>query len=83
MLDSKKEEVDDGISVVLEEFVLNQSFICYRFVQLFAKHLVLRVPGVTHVRTSRGSYRASETFTLFKNFVTFHNMAYLTSECMV
>jgi hypothetical protein len=38
------------------------------------------VPGVTHVQTSRCSYRAPETFIHFKNFVTFHNMAYLTSK---
>lgn len=45
--------------------------------------LYFGVPVVTHVLRLPSSYRASETFIHFKNFVTFRILAYLTSEYRV
>jgi hypothetical protein len=47
---------------------------------LLAKQSVRLVPGALPVHKLRFSRKAPETFTLFKNFVIFRNMARLTSN---
>lgn len=80
VLESGQKKVDNLGRNFCMGLIFSQLFTYCRSVLLFAKHPVHLVPGVTHVQTSHFSRQAPETFTLFKNFVTFHNMVHLTSK---